>query len=182
MSAKEALRNDIKHVLRGLSTEEINRKSQLLESQLLQYLATLENNFPLSVIGLYLPLRGEPRWETDRWAEFPWQLAYPSPKDEGMHFLLPTTKSLPSKGHWVGEGAECEPDVIVIPGLVFTKEGYRVGRGGGYYDRLLEAWKPKAGCVGVCFEEQLCEGFEPEAHDQKMNVIITDARVIECKG
>jgi 5-formyltetrahydrofolate cyclo-ligase len=181
MGVKETLRNDIKHVLRGLSTEEINRKSHLLESQLLQYLATLENSFPLSVVGLYLPLRGEPRWELDRWAPFPWQLAYPSPKDEGMHFLLPT-RPLPQKGHWVGEGSECEPDVIVVPGLVFTNEGYRVGRGGGFYDRLLATWKPKAGCVGVCFEEQLREGFEPEAHDKKMNVIITDYRVIECKG
>lgn len=181
MSVKETLRNDIKHVLRGLSTEEINRKSRLLESQLLQYLATLENNFPLKVVGLYLPLRAEPRWELDRWTTFPWQLAYPSPKDEGMHFLLPT-KSLPKKGHWVGEGSECEPDVIVIPGLVFTKEGYRIGRGGGFYDRLLAAWNPKAGSVGVCFDEQLREGFEPEAHDKKMNVIITDSQVIECKG
>ncbi len=178
---KESLRQEIKHVLRGLNAEEYQRRSGLLEAQLLQYLITLDHHSPLSIIGVYFPLRGEPRLETERWAQFPWQLAYPSPKADGMHYRLPTS-TLPARGHWLGEGEECEPDLIVIPGLVFTPQGYRIGRGGGFYDRLLARWRPRLGCVGVCFEEQLRQGLSLEAHDQKLNVIITDTRLLHCEA
>lgn len=63
-------------------------------------------------------------------------------------------------------------DVVVVPGSVFDKNGYRTGYGGGYYDRFLE--NTDAIRVGVCFDFQLVDDVFPEEHDKKMDFIITE--------
>lgn len=63
-------------------------------------------------------------------------------------------------------------DVVVVPGSVFDKTGYRTGYGGGYYDRFLE--NTDAIRVGVCFDFQLVDDVFPEEHDKKMDFIITE--------
>lgn len=63
-------------------------------------------------------------------------------------------------------------DVVVVPGSVFDKNGYRTGYGGGYYDRFLE--NTDAIRVGVCFDFQLVDDVFPENHDKKMDFIITE--------
>jgi 5,10-methenyltetrahydrofolate synthetase len=164
-------------VLKGLNPQQRAERSHRLEANLLQHLTTLE---PLSVVGLYLPLWEEPRWDFARWAMFPWQLAFPAAKEGEPQYRLPVGQ-IPAKGAWVGmDGPLAHPDVLVVPGLAFSPHGWRLGRGGGWYDRLLEHERPRHGCIGVCFEEQLRDGWEPEAHDRKMDVIVTDARVWQC--
>ena len=68
-------------------------------------------------------------------------------------------------------------DVVVVPGSVFDKNGYRTGYGGGYYDRFLES--TDALKVGVCFDFQLVDDVFPENHDKRMNFIITEKEVLE---
>ena len=63
-------------------------------------------------------------------------------------------------------------DVVVVPGSVFDKKGYRTGYGGGYYDRFLE--NTDAIRVGVCFDFQLVDDVFPENHDKRMDFIITE--------
>ena len=63
-------------------------------------------------------------------------------------------------------------DVVVVPGSVFDKKGYRTGYGGGYYDRFLE--NTDAIRVGVCFDFQLVDDVFPEEHDKRMDFIITE--------
>lgn len=63
-------------------------------------------------------------------------------------------------------------DVILIPGLAFDKKGYRIGHGGGYYDRFLQ--KTGAVKIGVCFEFQLLDKVPKEKHDVKMDVVVTE--------
>lgn len=63
-------------------------------------------------------------------------------------------------------------DVVVVPGSVFDKNGYRTGYGGGYYDRFLE--NTDAIRVGVCFDFQLVDDVFPEEHDKRMDFIITE--------
>lgn len=164
-----------------MKPHDINQRSAFIEAQLIQHLIALDHVSPLKVIGLYLPLRDEPKWDFSRWKHFPWKLAFPSPKADGMHFVVPSN-ALPDRGHWIEEGTICEPDLVVVPGLVFSVQGFRVGRGGGFYDRLFGSWRPARGCIGVCFEEQLRNEFEIEAHDMRMDLIMTEARLINCQS
>ena len=69
-------------------------------------------------------------------------------------------------------------DVAVIPGMAFTESGHRLGRGGGHYDRMLEARKFFR--IGVAYESQM-RTFPAEAHDQLMDVIVTESRAIRCR-
>lgn len=68
-------------------------------------------------------------------------------------------------------------DVVVVPGSVFDKNGYRTGYGGGYYDRFLES--TDALRVGVCFDFQLVDDVFPEKHDKRMDFIITENRILK---
>ena len=71
-------------------------------------------------------------------------------------------------------------DLIVAPGLAFDPRGRRLGRGKGFYDRLLsEASGLKC---GICFEEQLLAEIPVEPHDVTLDFIATPARWLDCRG
>lgn len=63
-------------------------------------------------------------------------------------------------------------DLVIVPGLGFDKNNYRLGRGGGYYDRLLKKLKPKAKSMGVIFEELMHEELPKESHDIALDEIM----------
>lgn len=67
-------------------------------------------------------------------------------------------------------------DLVVVPAVAYDIHGNRVGRGKGYYDRLL------ADCnavkVGVAYDFQLVEHIDAEPHDVKVDIVITDNRTI----
>jgi 5-formyltetrahydrofolate cyclo-ligase len=69
-------------------------------------------------------------------------------------------------------------DLILVPGVAFDLTGHRLGRGQGHYDRLL-ANVTGIKC-GVAFDEQLVQRIPAEAHDIRMNCILTPTRFIEC--
>ncbi len=64
-------------------------------------------------------------------------------------------------------------DIIIVPGVAFDKNGGRLGRGGGYYDRLLRNAK-KIVKIGVCFQEQIVKKVPMNMHDVKVDRVITD--------
>ena len=66
-------------------------------------------------------------------------------------------------------------DLVLVPGLAFTKEGARLGRGGGYYDRLLTGCTARTHRVGVCFSTQLVASLPTEPHDQRVDRVITES-------
>lgn len=72
-----------------------------------------------------------------------------------------------------------EIDLALVPGTAFDPSGNRLGRGGGYYDRFLARLRPKAALIGLAFECQLTAEIDAEAHDVKMDAIITEDRVLE---
>lgn len=63
-----------------------------------------------------------------------------------------------------------EMDLILVPGMAFTQDGKRIGRGKGFYDRLLSQSMAKS--VGLCFREQLQESLPWEDHDQKVHQVV----------
>lgn len=62
-------------------------------------------------------------------------------------------------------------EFVIVPGLAFTPEGYRLGYGGGFYDRFL----PRVGApnVGVCFAEQLVDALPTEPHDVRVQRVVS---------
>lgn len=66
-----------------------------------------------------------------------------------------------------------EIDLLLVPGLAFSPTGARLGRGGGFYDRLLALPALRAHRVGVCFAEQLFEELPLEAHDREVELVVS---------
>ena len=77
------------------------------------------------------------------------------------------------------EAGILEPDLLVVPMLAFDDEGYRLGYGGGFYDRTLalcRARTPGTLAVGVAFAGQCIERVPRSAEDQRLDWIVTEER------
>jgi len=72
-----------------------------------------------------------------------------------------------------------EINIMLVPGLAYNQKGYRVGFGGGYYDRFLSKYEGKT--AALAFEVQLVEELPIEDHDIAVDTIITNERVILCQ-
>jgi 5-formyltetrahydrofolate cyclo-ligase len=80
-----------------------------------------------------------------------------------------------------GSGQEDRDDrVVFVPGVAFDLRGSRLGRGGGWYDRMLSALKGHGLFVGLAFELQIVDQVMAETWDQKVHYLITEKRVIDC--
>ncbi len=66
------------------------------------------------------------------------------------------------------------PTLLLVPCLGFGGKGFRLGYGGGFYDRTLAAISPKPFTVGLGFANGYVSNFEPEPHDVPLNAILTD--------
>ena len=64
-----------------------------------------------------------------------------------------------------------------MPAVAFDLQGYRLGRGGGYYDRSLSQFKNKK--IGVCFDLALVANLPSESHDVRCETIITEKQVYQ---
>ena len=71
--------------------------------------------------------------------------------------------------------------VVIVPGAGFDSEGNRLGYGAGYYDRLLSKAKRDITKIALAFEEQIVPEIPGEKHDIKMDKVITDKRIIDCR-
>ena len=69
-------------------------------------------------------------------------------------------------------------DAIFIPGLAFSKDGGRLGFGGGWYDRLLARVPDKTIKIGVCWNELLIDSVPMDAWDVHVDGIVTEARYV----
>ena len=72
-------------------------------------------------------------------------------------------------------------DAAVIPGSVFDIHGGRLGYGGGYYDRFLVNDAPQARRIGFAFELQVVDKVPLEPHDQPLDILITEKRIVNIR-
>ena len=70
--------------------------------------------------------------------------------------------------------------VVFLPGLIFDSRGNRLGRGIGWYDRLLKKAAEVAVFVGLAYEFQLVDEVPTEPWDERVDYVITEKRVIDC--
>jgi len=77
------------------------------------------------------------------------------------------------------DGAELVPDVVLVPCVGFTAAGYRLGYGGGYFDRWIAA-HPHVTTVGIAWaaSELGADEFEPQAHDRPLTLVLTERGVV----
>jgi 5-formyltetrahydrofolate cyclo-ligase len=72
-------------------------------------------------------------------------------------------------------------DVVILPGSVFDERGGRMGYGGGYYDRFVEKI-PFVVRIGLAFEEQVIPEVPLQPHDELLDYIVTDKRIISVES
>lgn len=135
--------------------------------------ATLQWQAARVVYG-FSPLLSEPDWivhSGDDGKVF----AFPKVEENGMRFftggkmVAGVFKVLEPD---TGEAAP-PPDLVLVPGLAFDKTGLRLGRGGGYFDRWLAA-NPGVKTLGLCFACQLVKKIPVEAHDIRVDAVLTE--------
>lgn len=66
--------------------------------------------------------------------------------------------------------------LIIVPGLVFDNDFYRIGYGGGFYDKYIDQNEYMA-TVGVCFDEQIIENVPRDKYDRAVDIIVTNSRI-----
>ncbi len=142
------------------------------------------------VIGAYWPIKGEfdPLPALHRWKEDGELLEQPEPRRIGLPVVNKETRSM-SFHAWY-PGCPMEEDAygipkpkdteIITPTLVFAPcvgygpGGYRLGYGGGFYDRMLASLSPKPVSVGLGFGMGFLPDLEPEAHDMPLDAILNE--------
>ncbi len=78
-----------------------------------------------------------------------------------------------------GDGPAAEPDVVLVPCVGFTASGYRLGYGGGYFDRWMAA-HPQVTSIGVAWAmAEIGEAeLDPQPHDQRLTLVLTERGVV----
>lgn len=151
------------------------------------HLRSLLSELAPDCLGVYWPVRSEfnaAALGVDNDPTQPWSLALPfahrNPRE--MHYRE-WDGSQPCNqdecGIHCATGKPVIPDVVLVPCVGFTDAGFRLGYGGGYFDRYL-AQHPQVTTVGVAWSlgRLDAEVFQPEAHDQSLMVVVTEKGVV----
>ncbi|MGI6345271.1 MAG: 5-formyltetrahydrofolate cyclo-ligase [Bacillota bacterium] len=93
--------------------------------------------------------------------------------------LVPGTYGIlePAPGRFT-ELAPQALEVVIVPGTCFDEQGWRIGYGGGYYDRFLPLLQPSCLRIGYAYDWQVVERISPAPWDQRLDYIVTDRRCL----
>lgn len=75
-----------------------------------------------------------------------------------------------------------QPDALIIPLVGFDAAGYRLGYGGGYYDRTIASMPKRPFCIGIGYADSALNSIWPQPHDMRMDVIVTERSVFETSS
>ncbi len=173
------------------------KKSQPLEpssAAVLKNVQTLELYRQAKTIGAYMPLPGEV--DVSPLFHLPAPDGFGATRTVEKAFFIPAfdesigsyrmaqhTPQLkrgklgipePARPVWA---APDELDLILVPGIAFDRAGNRLGRGGGFYDRLLPQYSAKR--AGICFDHQCLAEIPAEPHDCRMDLLITESAILK---
>ncbi len=193
LNAKDSLRKILKG--RRLTVKERDFKSVKIQSKLSEFISEYSND-DSSKLSILLYASTEAEVSTDAIVDLclskQHQVYFPL-CHEGeiipIRILNPATELVP-KSFNIREpkqdlfnmkdrvGQPHKMDIIVVPGLGFDLTGNRIGYGKGFYDKFAVAAKGVVR-VGLCFEDQIESSIPTEEFDQKVNLIITESRIIK---
>ena len=156
-------------------------REQALRAQVGRWLA----HAGCRALGFYWPIRGEPdlREVVGDWlrADAGRIAALPVISGDTLVFHAWTPEALMRAAEFgipvPAHGRPVQPDCLLIPCVGFDARRYRLGYGGGYYDRTLAKLVPWPLTVGIAFESGRIDTLEPHAHDMQLDVVITDAAI-----
>ncbi len=145
----------------------------------------LQDAFPLEgplVIAAYWPFKGEfdPRFVLRTWRQRGACTALPVVLGKGQPLQFkawwPGLRTVPGVYQIpVPEGSDVvRPDVLLIPPVGFDTQGYRLGYGGGFYDRTLASLSPQPIKIGVAFNVSSIPTIQPQPHDIPMDFMATE--------
>jgi 5-formyltetrahydrofolate cyclo-ligase len=133
------------------------------------------------VIYGFAPLSSEPDWlGPDRPEK---EIAFPRSSAGGLAFfsgpdLVPGPFGAREPA---GDTPASPPDLVLVPGLAFDPAGFRLGRGGGFYDRFLESLpSPRPALCGVGFSGQIVPSIPREPHDARVDFLLTEKGLVEA--
>lgn len=139
-----------------------------------------------SVVAIFAPMESEPDIEL-LWPHAHGKtLCYPTIRMGGLDFISVSHADSVKVGQWgfrepVFDPAHVIPpdefDLVLVPGAAFTADGQRLGRGGGFYDKLLATPGFRAFKIGICFDRQLVPAVPLESHDQRVDRVATESGI-----
>jgi 5-formyltetrahydrofolate cyclo-ligase len=154
---KAALRAEIQRRVREMTVEEREEYSEEICERVLEMSEWAE----AKKVVLFLPLPSEPiitPLRLDCEARKITSLSIPQSARNESDLHLPDTI-----------------DLILVPGMAFSKDRHRLGRGGGFFDRLLGGRAANAFKLGICFSFQLLDTLPIESHDIVVDAVVTNA-------
>ena len=180
LNDKTELRKKIRELKRAVSAEEKFRRSEAV----MRRVEALPEFEKARVVLLYWSMDDEVQTHdfVNRWYDKKVLLL---PCVEGDDLLLRQYTGpeclVAGEQFGIGEPAATLPvftelervEMIVVPGVAFDRTGNRMGRGRGFYDRLLKS-TPNAVKVGVAYDFQMIESVPVEPHDVKMNLVVSE--------
>ena len=173
---KKELRRQIREQKRAMNEEEILARSEALgklfrASQLYQQAKTIYGYLPYNQEVRTVPMLEQAILDGK-------QVAVPKVIGDDMVFIYLTDMNQVEKGYaGIPEPIANEPiatdetALVLMPGLAFDPQGHRIGYGGGFYDRFLEN-EPNHPTLALCYEFQMLEHLETEAHDIPVDLVL----------
>ena len=146
------------------------------------HLDAVKDAFQGLVIGLCSPFRGEPdlRELALSWVDAGATAAMPAlvEKNTPMRFRRWSRDTPMTRGVWnipIPDGTDVlVPDVLFIPMVAYDRQGYRLGYGGGYFDRMLADVSPLPVTIGVALAQSRIDTIYPQPYDIPMDCVLTE--------
>ena len=185
-SAKEKLRQEMRARLRGMSPD-LRAEASLV---ICQMAANLPAFLKSRCVALFAPLPSEPdihplieeAWAQGKRVVLPLMIRRGAAPELDWHEIASWEDVVVPGPFGLREPnpLRCprvplaELDCVFVPGVAFDPKGFRLGRGGGFYDRFLSLTPPTLPCVGLMFSLQKVPAVPREPHDQALRSIITE--------
>ncbi|MDO8787267.1 MAG: 5-formyltetrahydrofolate cyclo-ligase [Sulfuritalea sp.] len=150
------------------------------------HLAALLTPLPPRTLSFCAPVRGEfdARPLASLLIERGWHAAIPvvDAANAPMSFRTWTpSTAMDSDRHGMpipASGQAVIPDIVLLPLVAFDPQGFRLGYGGGYFDRTLAVLVPRPLTIGVGFELARVADIRPQAHDMPLDAVVTEAGIV----
>lgn len=178
---RRAERKRLREVRRSIPVAERRERSRAIASTL----DGLLEGDSHATVGAYWPIDAEPdlrAWMADLVGRgFRVALPVVEERDAPMHFRDWTSDCAMMPGIWdipvPADGARVVPTCLLAPLVGFDARCFRLGNGGGYFDRTLAAFEPWPLVIGVGYSETAIPTIHPQPHDVPMDVIVTEKGV-----